>query len=310
MRGPSANAYLSACDTERKESVHAQMGLGMSAPDTIVLIHGLWLTARSWEHWSERYESFGYRVLAPNWPAMESEVEAVNADPTRIAPLTAEQILDRYESIVLELERPPIIIGHSLGGTFTQILLDRGLGIAGVGVASVRVERVRDIPLTTIKVVSPALSPSTQGEPLALTPKEFHYAFANTLSREESDALHARYAVPAPAGVLRDHAFANFRRDARSTPEVHRERRAPVRFIGFGEDHVMPPKLLRHDEEVSDDASPITEFVEFPGRPHFPGAPGWEEVADHALTWAVKHARRSTADAEAFADHEEEGGLS
>jgi pimeloyl-ACP methyl ester carboxylesterase len=290
------------------------MVLGMSAsdaaPDTIVLIHGLWLTARSWEHWTERYESLGYRVLAPNWPGMDSEVEAVNADPTRIAPLTVEQLVDHYESIVLELERPPIIIGHSLGGTFTQILLDRGLGVAGVGVASVTVERVRDIPLTTIKVASPALTPFTQGESVALTPKEFHYAFANTLSREESDALYARYAVPAPAGVVREYAFANFRRDARSTPEVRREQRAPLLFIGFGEDHVIPPKLLRHDEEVAHDASPITEFVEFPGRPHFPGAPGWEEVADHALTWAVRHACRSTADAESFADHEDEGGPS
>jgi hypothetical protein len=30
--------------------------------------------------------------------------------------------------------------------------------------------------------------------------------------------------------------------------------------------------------------------VEFPDRPHFPGAPGWEEVADHALTWALSMA--------------------
>jgi pimeloyl-ACP methyl ester carboxylesterase len=34
-------------------------------PDPIVLIHGLWMTPRSWEHWKERYESQGYRVLAP-----------------------------------------------------------------------------------------------------------------------------------------------------------------------------------------------------------------------------------------------------
>jgi hypothetical protein len=26
------------------------------APDTIVLIHGLWVTPRSWEHWIERCE--------------------------------------------------------------------------------------------------------------------------------------------------------------------------------------------------------------------------------------------------------------
>ena len=27
-----------------------------AAPDTIVLIHGLWVTPRSWEQWIERYE--------------------------------------------------------------------------------------------------------------------------------------------------------------------------------------------------------------------------------------------------------------
>ena len=41
-------------------------------PDTIVLIHGLWMTPRSWEHWEQRYESRGYTVLAPAWPGMLS----------------------------------------------------------------------------------------------------------------------------------------------------------------------------------------------------------------------------------------------
>ena len=36
-----------------------------ATPDTIVLIHGLWVTPRSWEKWVERYEDKGYRVLTP-----------------------------------------------------------------------------------------------------------------------------------------------------------------------------------------------------------------------------------------------------
>ena len=32
-----------------------------TAPDTIVLIHGLWVTPRSWEKWVEHYEDRGYR---------------------------------------------------------------------------------------------------------------------------------------------------------------------------------------------------------------------------------------------------------
>ena len=34
-------------------------------PDTIVLIHGLWLTPRSWEHWVERYTAAGFDTVAP-----------------------------------------------------------------------------------------------------------------------------------------------------------------------------------------------------------------------------------------------------
>src|ERR671924_27927 len=134
------------------------------APDTIVLIHGLWLTPRSWERWIDRYTSRGYRVLAPAWPGMEAEVEALNADPAPIARLTVDRVVDHYEEIILRLERPPIVMGHSFGGTFAQILLDRGLGAAGGGVASATVKGVRDLPLSTIKVASSALSPFKRDE--------------------------------------------------------------------------------------------------------------------------------------------------
>jgi pimeloyl-ACP methyl ester carboxylesterase len=296
MRLSAEGGYLTRPIPVEKGPAHARKALGMSAstaPDTVVLIHGLWLTARSWEHWIHRYESVGYRVLAPNWPGMAPEVEALNADPTLVATLTVEHIVDRCEEIVLELQRPPIIMGHSLGGTFAQILLDQGLGAAGIGVASPAVGHVRDIPLTTIKVVSPALNPFRKGKSVALTANEFHYAFANTLSRAESDALHARYAVPAPGALLSDHAFTRFRRDTPLLPGTQREPRAPLLFIAFGEDHAVPADVVRQSAMVSDDAGAITEYVEFPGRPHFPTAPGWEEVADHALMWASTHAQGS-----------------
>jgi hypothetical protein len=32
---------------------------------TVVLIHGLWLTPRSWEGWKARFEERGHEVLAP-----------------------------------------------------------------------------------------------------------------------------------------------------------------------------------------------------------------------------------------------------
>ena len=59
------------------------MSAAATRPDTIVLIHGFWVTPRSWEHWIAHYEAKGFRVLAPAYPGFEVEVEALNADPRR-----------------------------------------------------------------------------------------------------------------------------------------------------------------------------------------------------------------------------------
>ena len=57
-------------------------------PDTIVLIHGFWVTPRSWEDWIAHYEKKGFKVLAPAYPGFDVEVEALNADPTPIEQVT------------------------------------------------------------------------------------------------------------------------------------------------------------------------------------------------------------------------------
>lgn len=258
----------------------------------IVLIHGLWMTPRSWENWITRYEERGHEVLAPTWPGMEAEVESLNRDPAPIAKLDIAQIVDHYERIIRTLPRPPIIMGHSFGGAFTQILLDRGLGAAGVGVAPATVKGVFDLPLSTIRATTPVLrNPFNRGKAVPLNAKQFRYAFANTLSEPESDELYRRYHVPAAATVLFEGAFANLRRHSPLKVDFANDTRAPLLFIAFGEDHIIPPKAARHNSEKYATSKAVTEYKEFPDRPHFPGAPGWEEAADYALTWATEHAR-------------------
>ena len=115
-------------------------------PNTIVLIHGFWVTPRSWEQWVEYYEAKGFNVIAPAYPGYEVEVEALNADPTPIAELTVPKIVAHLESVIKPLENPPIIIGHSAGGVFTQLLLDKGYGAAAVALNSAPTEGVLVVP--------------------------------------------------------------------------------------------------------------------------------------------------------------------
>lgn len=83
------------------------------------------------------YEKAGYEVLAPGWPGVDDRsVAEINADAAPLMGVTIKDVVDNYEKVIRSLETPPIIIGHSFGGLFVQLLLNRGLGCAGVGVSA------------------------------------------------------------------------------------------------------------------------------------------------------------------------------
>src|SRR6187200_1414880 len=155
------------------------------APDTIVLVHGFWVTPRSWEEWITYYESKGFTVLAPAYPGFEVEVEALNADPTPIAESTAPAIVEQYASAIRALDKPPIIMGHSAGGAFTQVLLDHGFGAAGVALNSAPTEGVKVVPFSQAKSTFPVLkNPANHHKAVGLTAEQWRYAFTNTFSEE------------------------------------------------------------------------------------------------------------------------------
>jgi pimeloyl-ACP methyl ester carboxylesterase len=269
------------------------MSTGVTAPDTIVLIHGFWVTPRSWEHWIPRYESRGYRVLAPAYPGFEVEVEALNADPTPIEQLTVPAIIEHLESVISPLDAPPILMGHSAGGAFTQILMDRGHGAAGVAIDSAPTEGVKTVPLSQIKASFPVLrNPANRHKAVGLTHEQWQYAFTNTFSEEESRRLYERYHIPASGRVFWGSALANIHPGHDDTyVDYKNPDRAPLLFISGSEDHLMPPKIQRSNAEHYRADGTITEVKEFEGRAHLmPAQEGWEEVADYALTWAADHA--------------------
>jgi pimeloyl-ACP methyl ester carboxylesterase len=264
-----------------------------SSPDTIVLVHGLWMTPRSWEEWDPYYESKGYRVLTPGYPGFEVEVEALRENPSVIASLTVPQVVAHLAEVITELDTPPIIVGHSFGGTLTQLLLDRGCGAAGVAINSAPTEGVRVNPPSQIRSLFPILkNPANRHRAVGFTPEEFHYAFTNTLSEDESAKVYDRYHIGAPGNWVWAYGLiANFKPGHQETWVNYRnDSRAPLLFIAGGEDHIMPPSVQRSNARHYK-SNTITEYHEFPGRSHWTcGEEGWEMVADYALEWAVAHA--------------------
>ena len=268
----------------------------MSRPDTIVLIHGFWVTPRSWEDWIAHYEAKGFTVHAPAYPGFEVEVEALNADPSPVADVTVKDIIGHLESVVQAVENPPIIIGHSAGGVFTQLQLDRGYGAAAVVLNSAPTEGVKVAPVSQLRSTFPVLkNPGNRHKAVGFTFEQFHYAFTNGVDEEIARPLYERYAIPANGGILFDSVLANVKPGHQDTwVDYHNDNRAPLLFISGDRDHIMPPSVQRSNAKHYKSDQTVTEVVEFEGPHLMIAGEGWETIADTALDWALEHAKAPT----------------
>ena len=256
--------------------------------NTVVLIHGLWMTPLSWRSWASRLESRGYEVHTPKWPRMDHSIEELRAEPNLVGGLGVQEIIDHHAEFVASLGVKPVIMGHSLGGLVTQVLLDRGLGAAGVAVHPGQTKGVYGLPLVQLRAGWPAVgNPFNLNKGVGLTAKQFHFGFANALNEEESLRAWQTFHVPAPARPLFQLSLANFTPRAATKVDYRKPDRAPLLFLAGGLDRTVPASVVRENHRRYKTGT--VEIKQYPGRSHFTvGEPGWEEVLDDAIEWVEK----------------------
>ena len=261
-------------------------------PKTIVLIHGLWMTPCSWRLFRDFYEARGYRVLAPPWPRLHARVEEVRREPDVLAGLGVREIAEHYEAVIRTLEDSPILIGHSFGGLIVQMLLDRGLGAAGVSIDGTAPKGIWTLPFSVLKAANPLLSnPLNYWRTVRLTFEQFRYAFANTMTEAAAREAYDRDVIPGPGRPIFQSAFANFVPGAATSVNRRNSARAPLLLIAGAEDHLVPAILNRLNHRKYARSGSVTNYREFAGRSHLLIVQeGWQEIAEFALNWAKVNA--------------------
>lgn len=269
----------------------------MKPQKTILLIHGLWVTPSSWGKFQRYYESLGHKVIASAWPGINQDVAAMRHDPSDLNGIGIEEVIAHYTKTIRSLPEPPIIMGHSYGGLITQILIDRGLGAAGVAIDSVPPKGILVLPLSTYLALTPAfLQPSAFKKTFIFTFKKWWKVFANTLPESEARVEYEREVIPASGRSIFQAALSNVTPNSLATINFANSSRAPLLFIGGEKDVIMPAALNRKNFKKYQTSSAVTEYKEFPGRSHYIIAEkGWEEVADCALKWAEAKSAKAQA---------------
>ena len=248
----------------------------------IVLIHGAWVTAASWDDFRRPFEDAGHVVHTPTWPFLggRSAAEINRAPPARFGSLTVGRIADHLEG---QIPGAAVLIGHSFGGLLTQMLLDRGVGSAGIAINPVPIGGIVPGP-TSIGAIVPIVTRWARWRrPYAFTRDRWFRRFANAAPREQADAAYDSFVIPAPGRIFYQAASGI---GTRIDP---RRRTAPLLITGSDRDRLVTPYISRAAFRIQRGSAAPTDYLDFAGHSHFLlSEPGWETVARACLDWIAR----------------------
>lgn len=253
---------------------------------TVMFVTGAFVTHHGWDEWIKYFESKGYKAIAPAWPYKDGspqELRDRQPNDIKLALLTLNEVVDSYANVAKSLPEKPIIIGHSLGGLMTQILVSRGLAEAAVAIHPVPPLGVFPYEFSFLKAGWRSLGLFTSVKKTYLMSfKTWQYAFVNDMPLAEQKAAWEANTIPESKTVARGGLTSAAKVDFKKP-------HAPLLITAGEKDHIIPPHLNYRNYKAYKPNGSVLEYKVFKGRNHFVlGQDTWKGDADYILEWLNK----------------------
>ena len=248
---------------------------------TIVFITGAFVSSNCWDEWKKFFEAKGYTCLVLPWPNKEAPAKVLRDQyPNEaISSMRLTTLTEYYARQIKLLREKPILIGHSMGGLITQLLLQRNIAAAGIAIHPVAPQGVISFSLPMLRAVWGPLGFFTSVKiPFMMSFRQWQFAFTNGMSETDQIASYEKYCIPESKLISRDGL----------TNAAHidfTKHHSPLLITSGSEDHIVPAKLNFANFKKYQSFA-ITNYKEFPGRNHFVlGQPTWREDAQYIYDW-------------------------
>ncbi|SHL09590.1 Pimeloyl-ACP methyl ester carboxylesterase [Chitinophaga jiangningensis] len=245
---------------------------------TIVFITGAYVSHACWDQWQTYFQHKGYNTMAPPWPGKDADTKTLREryPDKQLAAVSMDDIINQYISIINKLPEKPVVIGHSFGGLFAQVLLNRGYAAAGVAIHAVMPQGIIPYEYNFLKSNLPLLASlnSTYLMPFS----RWQFAFTNGMPLEVQQQTYEQLVIPesrkAALGGLTKAAYVDFKKP-----------HPPLLMMAGTEDQCIPAHLCKRVYNSYKDRNSITDFV-VKDRNHFVlGQPEWEQDAEEVAGW-------------------------
>lgn len=241
----------------------------------ILFVHGKWHGAWCWqEYFMPYFAQKGYEAYA-----LSLRGHAGSEGHERLRWTSIADYVKDVEWAVAQIGKPPVIVGHSMGGFITQKYLETNRAPAAVlltpvpyyGLWNSTFMLLLRHPIMVLRVIATlSLYPVIETPELAR-----EGLFSQELPREALEIYHKR---------LQDESFRAYLDELGLNLARPRRVNTPMLVLGAEKDTVIPLKSIRDTARAYG-----TEAFVFEGMAHdVMLEPGWQVAADHILKWLME----------------------
>jgi len=248
--------------------------------ETIIMIHGMCCGGWYWENFRKFFTEQGYRCLTPTLRFHEQD-PATEPHP-QIGTVSLLDYAQDLERQILQLEKRPIIMGHSMGALLAQILGSRGLARALVLLTPAPPAGIIALRPSVLRGFRSGLTRwGFWRKPFRQTFAEAEYSVLNRMPQERRQEVYSRF-VYESGRAASEIGFWFF--DAKKAARVDGDRvRCPVLVVAAKQDRMTPASICR---QVARKYAAVATYKEFGDHSHWVTAePGWQEIAHYVAVW-------------------------
>ncbi len=230
---------------------------------TIFLVHGMWGHAGIVEGLQAKLAACGYRVLVPELPGHSREKpDLTPAQGCRSLADYADSVAATIDSV--NLDQPPILIGHSMGGLITQMVAATHSTGPLVLLNSAQPRGINIItPSSARATLNILLSPAFWRKPHLPSYRRARYGLLNRMPEAKARRIH-KTLIPESGRAYAELVFwfLDSRRVTRIDPQ---KVTVPILAVTGSDDRIIPPRVTRQIAKFY----PSATFVCYPGHAHW-----------------------------------------
>ncbi|CAK1222112.1 alpha/beta hydrolase [Fructobacillus cardui] len=242
----------------------------------IMFIHGFMNNGQIWSEWKTFFEQRNFNCYNYSWPYMDGDVKELTQSPSpKLAGTNFNDVVTHYAKLIQQLDEPPVLIGHSLGGVVVQKLLSMGYGSAAVCINSGPPKGIFKFNWDFIVSNAQLMNPFKKNSLVLMDANWYHKYVTNDLTYNETQKFIDEYCLPASKQVAKTIGSIDFK-------APHK----PLLFIAGQDDHSQPVVINKANFDAYTNAASVKKFKVFPKRTHnILSQSAWEEVATYAINW-------------------------